>query len=142
MAWGGLIFRAPKEVSVEDLPSDFEVPPLGTKEEVSQVLRQLIPQGDHGDDRSSVVGDDFWLELNLDRREEGSTLTSIGVRSNGGLGAIGILQQICDALGARLYDNQEGDFADLGNNTRASMEAFAAFRDRAIKKMTDTSDTE
>jgi hypothetical protein len=40
------------------------------------------------------------------------------------------LQAACQALDSRLFDNQTGEFADLGPGTASSMRGFVGFRER------------
>src|SRR5262245_40180055 len=126
MSWDGLIFRAPANLSVNDLPADFHLPLLGTTAEIGGVSRKLFPNQTHIEGQCCLHGDDFWLELNFGYPKEQNIHTSIGVRCNAGLGALPILKQICEAFGARLFDNQAGDFADLSVQTASSMDAFAS----------------
>jgi hypothetical protein len=138
MSWDGLIFQAPPGVRISDLPADFQSPPLGTTEEIGMVLRRLFPGQSHHPGQCSVTGDDFWLELNFGYPREQDIRTSIGVRCNAGSGMIPILNRVCEAFHARLFDNQIGDFADMSEDTAASMATFAAFRDRVTRARHET----
>ena len=139
MSWDGLIFRAPADASLQNMPADFQMQPLGTTSEIGDVLRRLFPDQSHHHGQCCVEGDDFWLELNFSDRKA-DIRSSIGVRSNAGLGALSVLRQVCDAFGARLVDCQTGEFADLESATRSSMTTFAEWRDRALQKMRDDID--
>lgn len=132
MSWDGLIVRAPEAGSVNDLPNDFQLPPLGTTDQIGNMLRELFPEQTHHHGQCCVEGEDFWVELNFRDRSDADTRTSIGVRCNAGDGALAILAQVCSAFDARLFDNQTGDFADLDTDTRRSMQRFAKWRDGII----------
>lgn len=134
MAWGGLIFRAPDGVRIVDLPNDFQLEPLGSDEEIRTKLAETFPDQRHTAGRSCIEGDDFRVELNYADAEDQGPRTCIGVRSNAGDGALLVLKRVCEAFGARLYDNQTGDFADLELETRDSMKAFREFRDRNLPR--------
>lgn len=131
MSWDGLIFRAPANVSLRNMPSDFQMQPLGTTNEIGDVLRRLLPDQSHHHGQCCVEGEDFWLELNFSDRKE-DIHTSIGVRSNAGLGVLLVLRRVCDTFGARLVDCQTGEFADLETTTQANMKSFADWRDRNL----------
>ena len=130
MSWDGLIFRAPAGVRICDLPRDFRLESLGSQQEIRETLMGLFPDQRHTSCQSSTQGDDFFLQLNYEGPDSEGRISSIGVRSNAGDGALPALSRICKAFGARLYDNQTGDFADLDAQTRDSMRAFREFRDR------------
>lgn len=132
MSWDGLIFRAPAGISLHNMPADFQMQPLGTTEEIGDVLRKLFPDQSHHHGQCCVEGDDFWLELNFSDQKEPDGQTSIGVRSNAGLGVLPVLRRVCEAFNARLVDCQTSDFADLETSTQASMRSFAEWRDRNL----------
>lgn len=113
--------------------------PLGTTQEIGDVLRRLLPDQIHHHGQCCVEGKDFWLELNFSDRKE-DIHSSIGVRSNAGMGVLPVLRQVCDAFAARLVDCQTSEFADLDAETRSSMNTFSEWRDRALAKMKDDVD--
>lgn len=129
-----MIIRVPDVDSVNDLPADYQLPPLGTTEEIGAVLRRVLPHGNHHWGQCSLVGEDFWLELNFGYPKEQVVRTHIGVRCNAGLGVMPILKFVCDAFTARLFDNQSGDLADLSKDTQSSMQQFADWRDRNLNR--------
>ena len=142
MSWDGLIFRAPADTPVNDLPADFQLSPLGTTDQISDILRELFPRADHYQGQCCMVGDDYWLELNFGYPKDEDFRTAIGVRCNAGTAVIPVLQLVCEAFNVRLFDNQAGDFTDLSDDTQSSMAAFAAWRDRALRKSSRPADSE
>ena len=128
-------------MSVNDLPRDYELAPLGTTDEIGGVLRKLFPDAAHYDGDCCLEGDDFWLQLSFGYPKEQHLRTAIGVRCNAGLGVLPILQQVCEAFEARLFDNQAGDFTDLSGQTASSMEAFSSWRDR-VKRSWGSNESE
>ena len=134
MAWGGLIFRVPQGTRAAELTSDSQLQPLGSEEQIRSKLAELFPDQRHRIGQSCIEGDDFWLELNYARPTDGELHTCIGVRSNAGGGALMVLKRICEAFGARLFDNQMGEFTDLQTETRESMKIFREFRDRNLPR--------
>ena len=137
MSWDGIIFQAPPDVSVEELPDNFEMPLLGTTEEISQKLISLLPEAKHCVGQCTLSGEDFWLELNFGFPPEEEFRNSIGVRSNAGLGVIPILKIICDCFSARLFDIQINNFADMQYETELSMQKFSEWRYRALQAKPD-----
>lgn len=140
MSWDGIIFRAPSEMFVNDLPSDFQMSVLGTTFEIGRVLQNLFPNSQHSHGQCCIEGDGFWLELNFSDTNNDDTRDCIGVRSNAGLGVIPVLESICKAFNSRLFDCQTGEFADLESGTRSSMSAFASWRDRVIDRNSSSPD--
>lgn len=131
MSWGGVILRAPYGLAMANLPGEFVVRPLGSSDFVRGILEQLFPDQTHVDSQSWICGEYFWLELNYGHDvSPAGTIDSISVRSNAENGAIHALKSVCDALDARLFDNQTGEFADFADNTRSSLREFVDFRDR------------
>jgi hypothetical protein len=139
VSWDGLIFRTPEVRSVHDLPRDYVLPPFGTVDEIGAVLRRLFPNHSHHPGQCCIEGEGFWLELNFGHPKEPPIHTSIGVRSNAGLGVLPVLREVCTAFNARLFDNQTGDFADWEAGTASSMQSFAEWRDRNLPRHDSTS---
>jgi hypothetical protein len=133
MSYNGIIFRAPPVNSVNDLPPGFELPPLGTTEEIGATLQREFSDWEHTTGQCSVIGDDFSLTLTFDRRNSEPVQTRIGVRIGGypGPGALALLKQVCDVLKARFLDSQNGEFTDFGSRTLESMDAYSEWFDRA-----------
>ena len=129
MAWGGLIFRTPPDATLDSLPQDYSLPSLGSPSDVRHELETLLPDQTHTEGQSCIDGGGFWIELNYGSEP---SIDSIGVRTNADENALTILQTACESLGARLFDNQTGDFADFSDATSSSMAAFRDFRDRNI----------
>jgi hypothetical protein len=138
MSWDGIIFRAPEGKSVNELPANFVMSPLGSTAEIAAVLQHVFPHAAHHRGQCCVQGDDYWLELNFGYPPDKDIRDSIGVRCNAGPGVVPVLQQVCDAFQARLFDNQTGEFADLGAETHASLNAFAEWRGRVIESAQGT----
>jgi hypothetical protein len=138
MSWDAIIMRFGNAKTVDELPPDFKPPPIANSMALKTTLRRLFPDADHDDKRSYVVGDDFWLELNhgLHTNTSGD-VSALSVRSNAGTGVIPHLQQLCDLLGARLFDIQMGEFADFSSSTEKSMHLFTDWRDRALSQHRD-----
>lgn len=111
MAWGGLIFVTPPDATLDSLPSDYDMPVIGTSSEVHAALTSLFPTDDHTRGQSNIRTDTCWVELNY---ESDDSVVSIGVRSNADETALAILNAVCRHFAARLFDNQTSDFADFG----------------------------
>lgn len=140
MSWDGIIMRLGNARSVQDLPSDFQPPPVGTSESIGELLRRSFAEADHRIGQSSIDGDGFWLEFNYGCHTDAAGMVSaIGIRSNAGKGCLEPLRRICDALHSRLFDCQTGELADLSEETVESMKTFSEWRDRAISERDGTS---
>lgn len=133
MSYDGIIFRAPPVTSVNDLPPDFESPPLGTTEEIGETLKRAFPDWEHRRGECCVRGDGFSLTLRFEVGKSDPVQTRVGVRIGGypGPDSLALLKQVCDVLKARFLDAQNGEFTDFGSSTLESMDAYSEWFDRA-----------
>ena len=139
MAWNALIMRFGDAKNINDFPSDFMPPPVATAAGLKATLLRLFPNAEHGDKRSSLEGEGFWLELNHGcHTDQDGNVSAVGVRSNAGHGAIQHLKLLCEALDARLLDIQTNEFADFSDMTASSMDAFSAWRDRTMAQIKES----
>ncbi|MCS7467187.1 hypothetical protein NZK35_11085 [Stieleria sp. ICT_E10.1] len=133
MSWDAIIMRFGDAKSIDEFPPDFTPPPVADSATLQETLRRLFPDADHEDERSFLVGDDYWLEFNHGcHTDESGSVSAVGIRSNAGSGSIPHLKTLCDALDARLLDIQTSEFADFSSDTESSMHAFSEWRDRAL----------
>lgn len=131
MSWDGLIMKLGDVGSVSDLPTDFQLPLLGTSESVANALRRIFPDAKHYDGMSSLQGEHFWLEISYScHTDVAGMVSALGIRSNAGSGSLKPIRRICDEFGARLFDCQMGELGDLADGTEESMKTFAGWRDR------------
>lgn len=135
MSWDGLIMKLGDAKSIGDLPKDFQPPPIGTSESVASALRRMFPGAKHYEGMSSLQGEEFWLELTHGCHIDAAGMVSaVGVRSNAGNGSLEPLRRLCNEFGARLYDCQTSELADLAEGTEKSMKTFAEWRARALSR--------
>jgi hypothetical protein len=135
MSWDGLIMNLGNVKSIGDLPKDFQPPPIGTSELVASALRRMFPDAEHYEGMSSLQGEDFWLELAHGCHTDAAGMVSaVGVRSNAGSGSLEPIRRVCDEFGARLFDCQMGELADLAEGTEESMKTFAEWRDGVLSR--------
>ena len=124
MSWSGLIFRAQNACSVDELPDDYKMPSLGSENEVRDRISELFPGHNHELGRSSVCDDNCWVEFSY--QQKSGIVDSIGVRSNGNDWALGAVLDVAENLGAKLFDNQNGDFVTSFNDS--TMDNYVAWR--------------
>ena len=124
MSWGGLIFRAQGACSVDELPNDYKMPSLGSDTDVRDRISELFPGHNHELGHSSVCDNNCWVEFSY--QQEHGIVDSVGVRSNGTDWALGAILDVAENLGAKLFDNQNGDFVkSINDNT---MENYIAWK--------------
>ena len=100
----GIVLRA--DGALESLGSDWTPVPLGTRAEVQAVVSRYFPKGD-----ASLA-----LRLSVespDKSEHPRTITASGTWGDR---ERLVLKSICEALAARFYDSEEGDFIDLDDS--------------------------
>ena len=138
MAWGGIIADFGTAVSVDELPRNFAPEPLGLKHEIVAILESTFPDGDHSPEATQVIGEGYSLELRhgIHVNDHGG-VEAISVRINGEPAVFARLRQLCEQLGARLFDNQSGDLVDFSDSAISSLERFNQFRDRARNRFVD-----
>lgn len=134
MTWDAVLFRAPQGVAIDDLPRDWRLPPIGTPEEVKVVFEEEFPGQRHVEGQSSVEGDTFWVLFNYNARNDAGKIESIGVQASPTPAAIAVLRHACEVLGVRMMDCQTGEFADFSQATVTSMDEYARWRERALRK--------
>lgn len=142
MAWSGVLMRLPEVSSLTELPKDWTTPAIGTIAEVRSRLEQAFPDQRHMDGQTCIEDEEFWIEFNYRLARHGSTVESIGVRSNAGPGAMAAMKHACDVLGLRMVDCQSGEVADLSEQTESSMQEFTAWRDRVRRGFSGDTDGE
>lgn len=97
----GIVLRA--QGDIEPLGEDWIPEPLGSRAEVLAAVARHFPQ------------DDATLALRLsvesaDRSEGPRTITATGIWGDR---EVAVLRALCDALDARFYDSEAGEFIDL-----------------------------
>lgn len=140
MSWDGLMMRFPPNIRISEMPTDWKPPSLGTPSEVQDQLKRAFPEHRHIDGQTSIDGETFFILLNYSPRNDDGAVESIGVQSTPAPEAIAQLKRACELLDLRFYDCQTGEFADFSSETEASMENFAAWRERVMRQMADKPD--
>lgn len=63
---------------------------------------------------------------------ENVDVSSVGFRSNAGIGCIPPLRALCEALDVRLLNIQTSEFAEFFGDTAQSMHNFSGWQNRTI----------
>lgn len=137
MSWDGLMMRFPPNIRVSEIPTDWQPPVIGTGSEVQERFKQIFPEHCHMEGQTAVEGDSFFILFDYQARNEQGTVDSISVQSTPVPEAMTQLKRVCELLNLRFLDCQTSEFADFSRETEASMENFAAWRDRVLRKMAD-----
>ena len=124
MAWGGLIFRSDSS-SVDDLPDDYKMPSLGSMQFVHERIAELFPNQTRKLGTSTIALESYWIELTY--KPDTGAVDSIAVRCSGAPTALGYLLGVAENLGAKLFDNQNGDFVESANDP--TMKLYRDWRD-------------
>jgi hypothetical protein len=101
------VFVAPEGLSaLADLPTGYQMPSLGTRDEVIATIWRLAPHVDESDPEWLVVkGPDFVLEVSLGSE---AVLDSFMFFAPAGDRADPLMAAIAQALGAALFDASSG----------------------------------
>ena len=124
MAWGGLFFRSDSN-SVVELPDDYTMPPLGSMHFVHDRIAELFPNQTHTLGTSTIASESYWIELAY--KPDDGAVDPIAVRCSGDPAALGCLLDVAENLGARLFDNQNGDF--VGSVNDPTMKVYRDWKD-------------
>lgn len=129
MAWSGLMFKLPADAKLEDLPNDYQLPLIGSSEEVYIQLTRLFPKSKHKLGQTDYCDETSYLELRYDKD---SMVDSISVRSNAGPTAMLAMRAVCEGMGLTLFDNQSGKAADFGTETQEGMNKYREWISRVM----------
>jgi hypothetical protein len=117
--------------SLDDLPADFEEPPMGTAAEVRAAISRSFPETDWTDAAWGIVdGGPFAIEFNLGTD---AVVTSFGVHVHGSGDPVRPLLAMCVANAWRALDVQTTKLIDSSDPDRSSWARFGEWRDRVIK---------
>lgn len=113
MSWDVFVLNLPPGIrSLDDIPKDFEPPPLGTRAEIIAKIMAIYPQTDFGDPSWGILQlPECWIEFSLGAMDQ---VTSFAMHVRGGEQAPDIVAHILDALDVRAIDpnSKNGIFAD------------------------------
>jgi hypothetical protein len=94
--------------AMADLPSNYRMPSMGSRDGVIGIIRRLAPQVDESDPAWLVIqGPDYVVDVSLGNEEE---LDSFMFFIRSGDHSVPLLVAIAGALGAALYDTSRGAF--------------------------------
>lgn len=135
MSWGGSIIDLKGVTSFDELPSDYTLPSLGSREEVNARLCELLPELQITGEQLSLVTDSLSLEFTPLKVGDVEGISSIGVRSNGDDSLWGYLRIICEGFGTTLVDHQSGEIADLDDVSNSTLAEYRDFANRCRSKI-------
>lgn len=117
MSWDGILMRLPEDARhMDEVPEDYDFPPVGAPEAVHAALSKALPGSEHTIGKTIFQDGTDYLQLSYTEYED---VDCIDVYSLGGVGAARALQVICDMLGVTVVDNRTNDIADIRELMRA-----------------------
>ncbi|MEU7024022.1 hypothetical protein ABZ990_25655 [Streptomyces sp. NPDC046203] len=133
MSWDVLLFRMPADItSAEDLPLDYNPPPLGTPGEVSAAVRAAVPEADPpSPTRGELLGPTWSIEIYVGE-EDPARSVALTVRGSGD-DLLPSIFRIADALGCQALDLSSGDLLTPGDPS--GRHAFQEYRDRSARRL-------
>lgn len=137
MSWDVFIFRAPEGIEhIEDLPSDWKPPALGTVAEVRAILALQLPGiAFDSDGRGNYDGPGFHIGVPLPDHEE-DLVETVTLFIHGGPGAAGAALAVTEALEARAIETGSGDWL-TAESAEGAFNSWRAYRDRVISGAED-----
>jgi hypothetical protein len=132
VSWDVLVFHAPANVAaVDEIPSDFHPPALGSGAEVRQRLYERLPKLDLSDPTWGMLSGPTWsIEINIGS-EDPVTSIMLHVRG-GGDEVLPVIAQIADALGARVLDVSSGELLSGTTADAVGWRGFQQYRDQVL----------
>lgn len=126
--------RVPPEIeNVEDIPSDWEPPDLGTVAEIREVLSEQLPGITFDSDgRCYYDWPGFHMGIPLSANETEAT-SMVALFVHGGGDAPGAALAVAEAFGARAIETGNGDWL-TAETADESFNAWRDYRDRVIGK--------
>lgn len=130
MSWDVLVFQAPHQVAaVDELPGDFDPPPLGTLADISERLRASLPGLDLTEaDWGRLAGPTWTIELGLGSEDPVATIM-LYVRGTGD-DVLDTIATITGAVGGRALDVSTGQFLTGDPTETAGWHGFQRHRDQ------------
>ncbi|MEU5669656.1 hypothetical protein ABZ749_04635 [Micromonospora sp. NPDC047753] len=133
MSWDVLIFDAPADArSVDQLPQDFNPPPLGTGPDVRRWLRENLRDLDFSDPEwGRLVGPTWHIELNIGPHDPVDSIM-LYVRG-GGDDVLAAIARIVASVGGRALDISTGEFLTDEPTQTAGWHGFQQYRDQILR---------
>lgn len=129
MAWGAIILNLPKGTKLEELPKDFQPPPIGNADDVYAALSVLFPEHEHQLGQTRYSDETCYVEFTYEKQ---GVVESIGVRSNAGQNAMAVMRAVCEAMKLTMVDYQSCQIANFDEATQENMEEYLAWSKRAL----------
>lgn len=106
------LFKLPKDISsVDELPTDFDVEPLGSKAAILALLGDLFPDADFSDPTWVVLDKTgFSIEFIVGEKDP---VDSLGLRIHGDESWIAVARVLCERNGWRAYDTSSGNLINF-----------------------------
>lgn len=112
MSWDGMLMRLPEDVRhMDEVPEEYDFPPVGAPDAVYAALTGALPGQDHSLGKTVYQDGECYVQLSYPEYEDVET---IDVYCDGSTDAVRIIQRVCDVLGVRPVDSDTNDIARFG----------------------------
>jgi hypothetical protein len=139
MSWHVFAFKFADDIrSISELPSDWELKPIGKASDIRDWIQEVIPIVDFTDPARGVIKtSEFVIEVGLGDEE---TLNSISFRVVGNAAAAThAISDILRRMDVRGYDVSTGELFEL-ESAIDSASRWMEWRDRVLKDQTNNPD--
>jgi hypothetical protein len=130
MSWDVILLRLPDDVtSVQEIPADYTLAPLGRRGDVLAAVTQAVPDVDLSDPEWGEISNLTWsIELNIGSEDPVDSVM-LHIRGSGEDVLTPVLR-LAEALRCRALDCAEGDLITPGQTS--GWHAYQQFRDRVV----------
>ena len=133
MSWDIFVQDLPRDArSIADIPAEFRPKAIGSRTDVIEKIRELLPEADFSDPSWGRIDNEDWsIEVNLGKDED---CTSFALHVRGGDAVVGVIAGILAHLDLRALDSQTGDFFVAGPQALESFQKWRAYRGQVVNK--------
>ena len=121
----------PKDAkAVEDIPNDFQPTPIGTRSQIIQKIKEVVPEADFTNPAwGHITGDGWSIEVNIGDSEE---CMGFAFHVRGEDEACGVVAAVLNALQLRAFDTQSRGFFVAGPEAIESFRSWRQYRDQVV----------
>lgn len=114
MSWGIVLLKVPNGVkSLSELPKDYSPLPLGTLDDIFDMLKALLPDIDFSDPHWGVLATGTYsIEFNIGNEDPVESIV-LSVRG----AVLDTIEEICQMASWQAFDTLTGDRMYFGKNT-------------------------
>ena len=128
MSWDVLFLHLPDNISsLQDIPGDYILPPIGRQQEVLAAVSRVAPEADLSDlTWGELLGPTWSVKLNIGSEDPVDSIM-LNIRGSGD-DALVPVSRLANALGCKALDCSSGEL--ITSQDPSGWHAFQEYRDR------------